>query len=172
MIRARSPFQFSALECIEIDNRIDVTAANDQGATFTNGFENEFELIVARTKQGWYFAEKVPAESTVVGEKMNPAELNTKIRQLVNYMNVKTEPSAFGFGKEDYNYYYVGNAAIAQSEWGAFTDVISEINKGRADKLLPVNSYLAISSENKLVTNPQKQAIFEGNQLHVTIGKW
>ena len=173
MIRARSPFQFSTLHCFEEEKQVSISGFNGQSATITNGFENEFSFIVAHTKNGWYFAESVPGESAILAESISKPELNNKVRMQIKRMNVKTEPSAFGFRKDYYSYYYIDDSvSTVQSEWGVAFDVITGLENGKVDQLLPVNSYLAISPANKRAVNPQKQAIFEGNQLHVTIGKW
>ena len=155
LIRARSPFQLTSLDYFEIDKQITfaISSSNPETGTVTNPFDFDFKVIVVRSGDKFFLAKDIPAQSAAVAAG---ASFNECLK--------KTTGVAQNADK--------GHRFRNSNTWGEADTVIGSLNSSRLKDEIPENGYLAISETNDLVEDIKSAAIYEGNQLHVIIGKW
>ena len=152
-IKARSHFQLTSLRCDEIEQSVTFTksSADTEQMTLTNGFTSRLICVVYHSKDGWYLANDVEPGTAAAAIRVEKKQATNELCLLVSKPGGMIE---HGDG------------------WGDSSEIISKIANQRLDeKTLPVNSYLALIEDCEFVSQPQPDANFEDNKLHVIIGK-
>lgn len=154
-IRARSPFQLTSLDCLEIDKGVTFSRSSSdaESGTVSNPFAFALEAVVFRVGDKLYFAKDVAPESTSSATISTTSECVKEVSKISRDLDQ-------------------GQLFKKSSNWGDVEKVTKNLISRQFKYEVPENGYLAISATNSLNDDPKNSAIYEGNQLHVIIGQW
>ena len=164
-IKARSPFQFSTLDCFETDRQLSMLGTGSQ-ATVTNGFESSVRLAVLKSGNDWYLAKDIPPQGSAAAEVVELQQARTEVERHLGRQVV--ENYAVGNARQRWRYMSAG-----QYQWGYCSTLTGELERSDSfRRIFDDASYVAIVETAPQMPEPLRRVDYNDSQLNIIVGSW
>jgi hypothetical protein len=170
-LKARNPHQLVSVRSFKSEGRLSVNTmpgGNPEIQKFQiqNQFQSDIALAIVRAKNQWSIAENVVAGATVVASPATMNEIKSKLRALVQEHSPETPD-------RQQSPYVAWNPYNSINQAGMSNLLIQELRSGNLESAnIEDGGYIAVMLQYDEVPDPQPDAIYGQNQLHIVIGKW